>query len=113
MTTQPSDDKTTVEKWLIEEGEKYPATSMQRIGVMSVANAWRDHPAFTEVTDDTFVSLLCEGVHTGLRKGSEAPSSGALWKAISDSNDGAWGEAMEWTVWCLHEMGFKLVEDKT
>jgi hypothetical protein len=64
-----------------------------------------------DVPDDEFVSLLCEGVHAGLRKGSEAPSSGPLWRAISESNDSAWSDAMEWTVWGLKEMGYRLIRE--
>lgn len=49
-----------------------------------------------------------QGIHTGLRKGSDAPSSGPLWRAISDSHDGAWGDALRFCVWGLESMGYRL-----
>ena len=49
---------------------------------------------------------IAVGVHTGLRKGSEAPSSGPLWHAIHDSSDGAWADAVSYCVWGMKHMGF-------
>jgi hypothetical protein len=62
------------------------------------------------VSDDDFGSLIGEGVHAGLRKGSEAPSSHALWKAISESNDGAWGDAVDYCTWGIGYSGYHLVK---
>jgi hypothetical protein len=64
-----------------------------------------------DVSDEEFASLIGEGVHTGLRKGSEAPSSATLHRAISDSNDGAWGDALAYCVWGIKHMGYRLVRD--
>lgn len=61
---------------------------------------------YEPVDKDTAASLIGEGVHTGLRKGSEAPSSAKLWRAISESDDGAWGEAVRYCVWGLEQMGY-------
>lgn len=47
-------------------------------------------------------------MHTGLRKGSDAPSSGPLWRAISESTDSAWGDAAEFTVEGMASMGYRL-----
>jgi hypothetical protein len=52
------------------------------------------------------IENLGEGVHAGLRKGSQAPSSVALWKAISDSRDGAWGDAVAFAKYGF-EYGFE------
>ena len=68
-----------------------------------------------EVDDDEFASLLMEGVHTGLRKGSEAPkSSGPLWNAISEavfSDDTSWMDACYFAVYGIKYMGYKLVKE--
>jgi hypothetical protein len=67
--------------------------------------------AYIPVDDEEFAELLMEGVHTGLRKGSEAPSSGPLWRAISESNDSAWMDAVEFCVEGMKSMGYKLVKE--
>jgi hypothetical protein len=67
-----------------------------------------------EVSDEDFASLLMEGVHTGLRKGSEAPMSGPLWNAISKavySDDTSWGDACRFAVYGIKYMGYKLVKE--
>lgn len=38
--------------------------------------------------------LLSEGVHAGLRKGTDAPDSHALWAAIAGSKTSAWSDAI-------------------
>jgi hypothetical protein len=56
-----------------------------------------------------------EGVHAGLRKGGDAPSSGPLWTAIADSEDSAWGDAIAFFVYGLKMMypnGFTYDPDK-
>jgi hypothetical protein len=52
--------------------------------------------------------LIGEGIHTGLRKGGEAESSVDLWKAISESEDSAWSDALTYMVDGLEYMGYKL-----
>jgi hypothetical protein len=47
----------------------------------------------------TVRDCLGEAIHAGLRKGSDAPSSGPLWRAISDSRDGAWADAVAFALW--------------
>ena len=64
-----------------------------------------------EVSDEEFAEHIAIGVHVGLRKGSEAPSSGPLWRAISESSDSAWSDAAEYCVHGLRSMGFKLVRE--
>jgi hypothetical protein len=68
-----------------------------------------------EVDDEEFAGLLMEGVHTGLRKGTEAPKSGALWQAISEavfSDDTSWGDACRFAVYGIKYMGYRLVKDE-
>lgn len=58
-------------------------------------------------------SILGEGLHTGLRKGTEAPEAHPLWLAIRDS-ERAWSEALDFLVDGLDQMGLALcrkVED--
>ena len=60
-------------------------------------------------------SHIGEGVHTGLRKGGDAPSAPDLWKAIGDSEDSAWSDAVDFCVYGLREMypnGFEFDPDK-
>lgn len=63
---------------------------------------------YEPVPDEEAQEQIAVGVHTGLRKGSEAPSSGRLWRRISQSNDGAWTDAVAYCVWGLNSMGYVL-----
>lgn len=63
--------------------------------------------------DKMLADNIAMGMHTGLRKGSEAPSSGPLYRAISDSEDSAWSDAAAFCVWGLKEMGYKIVRDES
>lgn len=60
--------------------------------------------------DEDIISMIGEGIHTGLRKGSDAPSSGPLWQAISKSDDGAWTDALKWFLWGLRYSGWQIVK---
>lgn len=64
------------------------------------------------IDEETARSVIGEGVHAGLRRGSEAPSSGPLWRAITESDDGAWSDAVAYCVWGLGEMGLAICEKK-
>lgn len=64
----------------------------------------------TLVSKKDLRSLIGEGVHVGLRKGSDAPSSGELWQAIAKSDDGAWSDAVMYAVWGLLYMGYAVVD---
>lgn len=61
---------------------------------------------WTPVSDEDALSMLGEGIHTGLRKGSEAESSGPLWRAIRESEDGAWPDALRYCLWGMDQMGY-------
>lgn len=59
------------------------------------------------VSLDEAQSLIGEGLHTGLRKGTEADGAHDLWVAINDSA-GAWDDALAYCMWGLESMGYKL-----
>ena len=63
---------------------------------------------YEPVTKDEAREQIAIGVHTGLRKGSEAPDSAKLWRAISDSNDSSWSDAVRYCVNGLESMGWAL-----
>lgn len=52
-------------------------------------------------------SIIGEGLHTGLRKGTDAPEASALWHTIS-SSDEAWSDALAYLTWGLDQMGIAL-----
>lgn len=64
---------------------------------------------------EELTSHVGEGVHTGLRKGTDAPSSAAIWQVIYDSEDSAWGDAISYFIHGLKDMypdGFVYDPDK-
>jgi len=64
----------------------------------------------TVPSQEDVISMLGEGIHTGLRKGTDAPSSGPLWQAIRASDDGAWGDALRFALWGLRYSGWEIVK---
>ena len=70
-------------------------------------------PTYTPVPDEEAREQIAVGVHTGLRKGSEAPSSAPLWRAISDSKDSAWTDAVAYCLWGLKSMGYVLCKEES
>jgi hypothetical protein len=66
---------------------------------------------YEPVDQETATSLIGEGVHTGLRRGTEAPSSGPLWRAINDADDGAWEDALAFCMDGLESMGYVLCKE--
>lgn len=97
-------------------GEEYPwymlgvDTPLSTHGLMLWSNEpWKVLvPAPVEIAADETVSILGEGIHTGLRKGTDAPEAHDLWMAISNS-DNAWSDALGYAVWGLGYMGLALV----
>ena len=67
----------------------------------------------TSAEDRELADNIAVGMHTGLRKGSDAPSSGLLWRAIGESTDSAWSDAAAFCVWGLKEMGYKITREET
>lgn len=64
--------------------------------------------SYVEVTDEELAGEIAIGMHTGLRKGSEAPDSAKLWQAIYDSNDSSWSDAARFCVYGLRQMGYEV-----
>jgi len=64
-------------------------------------------PTYEPVDVEMARSLLGEGIHTGLRKGTDAPGAHDLWVAIHDSTE-AWSEAIDFAIWGLVSMGYEL-----
>lgn len=65
-----------------------------------------------EVSDEEFQEHIAIGVHTGLRKGTDAPDSAALWRAIGASTDTSWSDACRFAVYGIKSMGYRLVKDE-
>jgi hypothetical protein len=63
------------------------------------------------VDTDVATSLIGEGLHTGLRKGTEAMDAMDLWRAISNSDTSAWNDALNFLVESLDYMGYKLCKN--
>jgi len=64
-----------------------------------------------EVSTDELAEQIAIGMHTGLRKGTDAPDSHKLWKAISDSKTEAWSEAAAFCADGLQSMGYTITKD--
>lgn len=68
---------------------------------------------YEPVDDEDAQSLIGEGVHTGLRKGTDASGSADVWQAIA-LKDSGWPDAVAYAVEGLRSMGFvlcKVVDD--
>lgn len=63
------------------------------------------------LNDDEAADQIGQGVHTGLRKGTDAPSAAVMWSAINDSNDGAWAAALDFAIYGLRSMGIRLCRE--
>lgn len=61
-----------------------------------------------ELSHEDACDFLGEAIHTGLRKGSDAPDAHDLWQAISASNTTAWSDAIEFAVHALEQGGIVL-----
>jgi hypothetical protein len=59
------------------------------------------------VDESSAQSIIGEGLHTGLRKGTDAPEAHDLWKAVSESDE-AWSDALGYLTWGLEQMGMAL-----
>lgn len=64
---------------------------------------------YTPVDDEDAMGIIGEGIHTGLRKGSQAPEAHDLWVAISNSEQ-AWDDALSYCLWGLGQMGYAICE---
>jgi hypothetical protein len=66
-----------------------------------------DNKVWTPVPKEDWASIIGEGLHTGLRKGTDAPEASVLHRYIGQS-DRAWSEALAYLVWGLDSMGLAL-----
>jgi hypothetical protein len=62
---------------------------------------------YVPVTDATACALLGEGVHTGLRKGTDATGAPATWQAVA-ATDSGWSDAVAFAVGGLKLMGYTI-----
>jgi hypothetical protein len=62
---------------------------------------------YVPVDDREAASILGEGIHTGLRKGTDAPEAPDLWTAIAKSDE-AWSDALNFAIWGMNEMGYRV-----
>lgn len=69
---------------------------------MAQATVWTPLPA------EKAASICGEGVHTALRKGTNAPGAHKAWRAIADMDSDGWSDAMAWFVWSLDYMGMAI-----
>lgn len=60
---------------------------------------------YEPVDHDTAASLLGEGIHVGLRKGTDAANSHETWQAIG-RDDSGWSDAIDFAVYGLEQMGY-------
>jgi hypothetical protein len=67
-----------------------------------------DQPEY--MATDAFAVNIAIGVHTGLRKGTDAPSSARLWQAINECDDMAWADAARFCAEGIESMGYRLVK---
>lgn len=70
-------------------------------------------PKLVPLSEAEAIEQIGVGVHTGLRKGTEAPDSGALWDAIAASKTSAWHDAVAFCVWGLEQMGIGLYKKES
>ena len=60
------------------------------------------------VPKDLAAEQIGVGIHTGIRKGSDAPEAAALWGAISDSTQ-AWSDGIDYLLWGMGAMGWQIL----
>ena len=102
-----------IEQWLVDQAETFQNPLAQET-LRIVATRWHelsdgDRATLTNggtVSVDDLAEQIAVGVHTGLRKGSNAPTSADLWQAISKSNDSAWIDAATFCAEGLTSMGY-------
>lgn len=61
-----------------------------------------------KLTHTQAVDLLCEGVHTSFRKGTDAGS--LVWNAIRDMPGGSYRDAIAYLVSSLEFMGYEIAQ---
>lgn len=66
--------------------------------------------SYEPIPDEEAESLIGEGVHAGLRKGTDAPGSAEAWRAISREDSG-WDDAVAFAIEGLHFMGYAICKE--
>jgi len=66
---------------------------------------------YRPVDDDLAGDLLGEGFHTAFRKGVDGKGSGTVWDAIRDMTDDGYSDAIDYVLYALDYMGYKLCEE--
>lgn len=66
---------------------------------------------FQPIDEEEAVSLIGEGVHTGLRKGTAAAGSSEAWRAIARSDSG-WDDAVRFAIEGLQFMGYQICREE-
>lgn len=66
--------------------------------------------AMVELPLSGLADVIAEGLHTGLRKGTDAEDSHDLWKAISDSQTSAWSDAAKFCAYGMRSMGLTVID---
>lgn len=59
---------------------------------------------------EELTSVLAESFHTAFRKGCDGGGSHLVWKAIRDMDNEQWASAIDWTLYCIEESGYKIVK---
>jgi hypothetical protein len=76
---------------------------------MSRGRIWRNllsKSPYEPIADHEAVTVLDEGIRTGLLEAGATPSAGQVWEAISASGDDAWNDALDRCVRDLGRMGY-------
>ena len=81
---------------MVAEIKWHRAARAQANAAPELAEALRQAVKVIEMFKDP--STLAEGVHTGLRKGTDASDSTMLWNAIANSRTSAWGDAIRYAI---------------
>ncbi len=100
-----------LDEWhdLVTSGQRHDSPYARRILAAKIVKAVA--ATRVDVTAEELAGQIAVGVHTGLRKGSEAPSSADLWQAISKSEDSAWTDAAHFCAYGLESMGYTTTRD--
>jgi hypothetical protein len=60
--------------------------------------------------NDEVVEFFSEAVHTAFRKGADGEEAAKVWKAIRAMPPDQWASAIDWMLWCMHEVGYEFTK---
>ena len=55
----------------------------------------------TKKDDENLISVACESIHTGFRKGSDGGGDVEVHNAITKMDDEQYAKAITWAIWAL------------